>query len=98
MKTSRGCHSFLAPRTDEKGPAGQHVFDCLHCDGTMSPIPVLALNKLAGWWWRDTPEAEWVIWHNGPCPNTRDRAAEARQKMIDDFRKGLHTGPWDDAA
>lgn len=93
-------HRFLSPRDDEKGPGGRHVFDCLTCDGTMSPSPTFspAANNTrgGGWWWRDAPDAEWRIWRTGaPCPNTRDRAAEKRKKMIDEFRAATRTGPWD---
>lgn len=93
-------HCFLAPRKDEKGPGGLHVFDCLHCDGTMSPSPVLPPPVGGGgWWWRDAPDSEWKLWRNSfACPNTRDRAAEALQKMIADARAHslANPGPWDE--
>ena len=93
-------HRFLAPREDEKGPGGRFVFDCQGCDGTMSPSPILPPPVGGGgWWWRDAPGSEWKLWRNGaPCPNTRDRKAEALQKMIEEFRSSSISkpGPWDE--
>lgn len=80
-------HSFLAPRPNQR-----HIFDCLTCDGVMMSSPAVGMQ------WRDAPDKPWRPYPNGaPCPNTRDRKAEARQKMIDDFRAAPRTGPWDDA-
>jgi len=75
-------HSFLGPRPDQP-----HMFDCLTCDG--------ALFSGQGLYWRDAPDKPFRPYRGSDrCPHTRDRTAEARQKMVDDFKRGVHKGPW----
>ena len=77
-------HSFLGPRPDQP-----HMFDCLTCDGALLSSPAVGMQ------WQDAPSKPWRPYPLGHgCPHTRDRAAEARQKMIDDFKRGVRKGPW----
>jgi len=87
-------HTFLAQRPDKAtGLAGKPIYPCLTCDGELSGSP-----HGFGIWWRSTPEADWEDHKVGRfCPKTRDRLAEARDKMIRDARNSPGPHLWDDA-